>query len=165
MSQTFHLYLSALSSDNILKQIVALKGPAIINVTVDQDCPKITNCSHYFYAQTCHNQLDNTYGQVLKIWGRKIVNIFLPIILNICFGCSKEPSHRDGSFEHQKHIQWLNNKKKSFLTLNVPIATKVVCFSRLLICLRNLYGKQCGPRSDCSYWSSLFWVHTVCFYT
>ena len=32
------------------------------------------------------------------------------------------------------------------LTLNVPIATKVVCFSRLL-----LYGKQCGPRSDCSY--------------
>ena len=33
------------------------------------------------------------------------------------------------------------------LTLNVPIATKVVCFSRLLKCLRSLYGKQCGPRS------------------
>ena len=27
----------------------------------------------------------------------------------------------------------------------------------------GLYGKQCGPRSDCSYGSSLFWVHTVCF--
>ena len=27
----------------------------------------------------------------------------------------------------------------------------VVCFSRLLKCLRSLYGKQCGPRSDCSY--------------
>ena len=51
------------------------------------------------------------------------------------------------------------------LTLNSPIATKVVCFSRLLKCLRSLYGKQCGPRSDCSYRSSLFWVHTVCFYT
>ena len=51
------------------------------------------------------------------------------------------------------------------LTLNAPIATKVVCFSRLLKCLRSLYGKQCGPRSDCSYRSSLFWVHTVCFYT
>ena len=51
------------------------------------------------------------------------------------------------------------------LTLNVPIATKVVCFFRLLKCLRSLYGKQCGPRSDCSYRSSLFWVHTVCFYT
>ena len=24
---------------------------------------------------------------------RKIVNIFLPINFNICFGCSKEPSH------------------------------------------------------------------------
>ena len=51
------------------------------------------------------------------------------------------------------------------LTLNAPIATKVVCFSRLLKCLRSLYGKQCGFRSDCSYRSSLFWVHAVCFYT
>ena len=51
------------------------------------------------------------------------------------------------------------------LTLYAPIATKVVCFSRLLKCLRSLYGKQCGPRPDCSYRSSLFWVHTVCFYT
>ena len=50
------------------------------------------------------------------------------------------------------------------LTLNLPIATKVVCFSRLLKCLRSLYGEQCGPRSDCSYRSSLFWVHSVCFY-
>ena len=40
--------------------------------------------------------------------------------------------------------------------LNAPMATKVVCFSRLLKCLRSLYGKQCGPRSDCSYRSSLF---------
>ena len=37
------------------------------------------------------------------------------------------------------------------LTLNAPIATKGVCFSRLLKCLRSLYGKLCGPRSDCSY--------------
>ena len=51
------------------------------------------------------------------------------------------------------------------LTLKAPSATKVVCFSRLLKCLRSLYGKQCGPRSDCSYRSSLFWVHAVCFYT
>ena len=31
------------------------------------------------------------------------------------------------------------------LTLNAPIATKVVCFSRLLKCLRSLYGKQLDP--------------------
>ena len=36
------------------------------------------------------------------------------------------------------------------LTLNAPIATKVVCFSRLLKFLRSLYGKQCGPRAVCS---------------
>ena len=41
------------------------------------------------------------------------------------------------------------------ITLTAPIATKVVCCSRLLKCLRSLYGKQCGPRSDCSYRSSL----------
>ena len=51
------------------------------------------------------------------------------------------------------------------LTLNAPIATKIVCFSHLLKCLSSLYGKQCGPRLDCSYRSSLFWVHAVCFYT
>ena len=41
---------------------------------------------------------------------RKIVNIFLPIIFSICFGCSKEPSH----------MFWLRNKKIIFLlhTLN-----------------------------------------------
>ena len=44
------------------------------------------------------------------------------------------------------------------LTLNAPIATKVVCFSRLLKCLRSLHGKQRVPRID------LFWVHAVCFY-
>ena len=51
------------------------------------------------------------------------------------------------------------------LTFNAPIATKVICFSHLLKRFRSLYGKQCGPRSDCSYRSSLFGVHTVCFYT
>ena len=30
-------------------------------------------------------------------------------------------------------------------TLNVPITTKVVCFSRLLKCLRSLYGKSVDP--------------------
>ena len=51
------------------------------------------------------------------------------------------------------------------LTLKAPITTKFVCFSCLLKCLRSLYGKQCGPRSDFSNRSSLFWVQAVCFYT
>ena len=45
------------------------------------------------------------------IFERKIVNIYLPISFNICFGCSKEPSHRDGSVEYPQHMFWLRNKK------------------------------------------------------
>ena len=41
---------------------------------------------------------------------RKIAIIFLSISLNMCFGCSKEPSHRDGSFEFPQHMFWLRNK-------------------------------------------------------
>ena len=59
----------------------------------------------------------------------------------------------------------LSNSFDLMLTLNALIATKVVCFSRQLKCLRSLYGKQCGLRSDCFYRSSLFWVHAVCFHT
>ena len=44
-----------------------------------------------------------------------IVNIFLSISLNICFGCSKEPSHWDGSFECPQYMFWLRNKKINFL--------------------------------------------------
>ena len=45
---------------------------------------------------------------------RIIVNFFLPIRFNICFGCSKEPSHYDGSFEYPQHMFWLRNKKIIF---------------------------------------------------
>ena len=33
----------------------------------------------------------------------------------MCFGCSKEPSHRDVSFEYPQHMFWLRNKKNNFL--------------------------------------------------
>ena len=32
----------------------------------------------------------------------------------MCFGGSKEPSHRDGSFEYPQHMFWLRNKKNNF---------------------------------------------------
>ena len=31
----------------------------------------------------------------------------------MCFGCSEEPSHRDGSFEYPQHMFWLRNKKSN----------------------------------------------------
>ena len=32
----------------------------------------------------------------------------------MCFGCSKEQSHRDGSFEYPQHMFLLKNKKNNF---------------------------------------------------
>ena len=46
-------------------------------------------------------------GPVKQSFKPKIAIIFLPISLNISFGCSKEPSHRDGSFEYPQHMFWL----------------------------------------------------------
>ena len=43
----------------------------------------------------------------------------------------------------------------SSLTLTAPISSNVFCFSRLLKCLRSLYGKQCGPRSGSTLFSSI----------
>ena len=33
----------------------------------------------------------------------------------MCFGCSKELSHRYGSFEYIQHMFWLRNKKNNVL--------------------------------------------------
>ena len=44
----------------------------------------------------------------------KIEIIFLSISLNMFFGCSKEPSHWDCSFEIPQHMFWLRNKKINF---------------------------------------------------
>ena len=45
---------------------------------------------------------------------RKNANIFLSISLTTCFGCSKELSYWDGSFEYPQHMFWLRNKKIIF---------------------------------------------------
>ena len=44
-----------------------------------------------------------------KLFERKSENTFLPITFNICLGSSKEPSHREGSFEYPKHMFWMRN--------------------------------------------------------
>ena len=45
---------------------------------------------------------------------RKIAIIFLSTRLNMCFGYSKEPSHRDGSFLYPQHMFCSRNKKNDF---------------------------------------------------
>ena len=42
--------------------------------------------------------------QIRKFYDREIVIIFVLINLNTCFWCSKEPSHRDSTFEYQQHM-------------------------------------------------------------
>ena len=53
-------------------------------------------------------------GQLSKNNLRKIAITFLSFSLNMCFGCSKEPSIRDGSFEYPQHMFCLRNKKNIF---------------------------------------------------
>ena len=50
--------------------------------------------NHVIKGHTKSKVLINTNFQ------HKILNIFLPIISSICFGCAKEPSDGDGSFEY-----------------------------------------------------------------
>ena len=53
--------------------------------------------------------------------------------------------------QSEEHLEQITQ----VLTLNAPIATKVVCFSRLLKWLRSLYGKRVDPDQTAP----------VCFYT
>ena len=67
---------------------------------------------------------------------------------HVCIYCRKiyQVSSLNGYLKYVFNL-WL--QKRHHLSLNEPVTTKVVCFSRLLKCLSSLYGKQCGPRSDC----------------
>ena len=55
----------------------------------------------------------------MKRFKRIILAVFLPMNLTIWFVCSKEPSHRDGSFEYPQHMFWLRNKKND--CYNAPL--------------------------------------------
>ena len=82
--------------------------------------------------------------------------------------CGWKQGPRIDSFQ-QVFFQFYREGYDSILVpILIPFSAnrnKSPLLSRLLKCFRSLYGKQCGPRSDCSYRSSLFWVYAVCFYT
>ena len=54
--------------------------------------------------------------------------IFLSISLRVCFGNSKEPSDRDGSFEYPQHMFWWRNKKNNFLLRNLICGPGLIMF-------------------------------------
>ena len=47
----------------------------------------------FFVKLSLYNMIAYTQVQMRKFHLRKILIIFLPIILNMCFGCSKKMSH------------------------------------------------------------------------
>ena len=67
----------------------------------------------------------------------KIVIIFLSISLNVCYWCSKETSHWDGSFEYPQHMVWLRNKKNNY---QIHSCLEAWVFETLHIGLIYLFG-------------------------
>ena len=89
----------------------------------------------------------------------KIAFNFLSISLNMCFGCSKELSHRDGSFGYPQHMFWLRNKNNNFqlhtLTLG-PVTTFIsykIHHSGSVGRVLDLGSKGC--------WFETYWCHCV----
>ena len=87
-----------------------------MNVSVkEESCRSTENdslCSGHGVCITSIHQVHNRNSkvQIRIVCASKIAFISLPINLNICFVCSKEPPHRDGSFEYPEHMIWLRNK-------------------------------------------------------
>ena len=54
--------------------------------------------------------------------------------------------------------------RQNIFTASPPLTLKASALSSACD-FESHFCKQCGPRSDCSFRSSLIWVHTVCRYT
>ena len=78
---------------------------------LQKTCSRKTNASQVLIHQQKQTVNKQSFKQNFE---RKIAIIFSPSNLYICFGSSKEPSHRDGSFEHPQYMFWLRNKQNNF---------------------------------------------------
>ena len=77
-------------------------------------CSHCSRCEPLLLAVLAYKKFGGR-GRLVKlseILKRKIVINFVPISLNMCFECSREPSH--GSFEYPQHTFWLRNKNNRF---------------------------------------------------
>ena len=55
------------------------------------------------FVHNCRKLLSDI-SPVSKLFTHKNEFIFQAISFNTCYGCSKEPSHGDGSFEYPQHV-------------------------------------------------------------
>ena len=58
------------------------------------------------------------WARISKYFAHKSEIIFSSITVNVCLWCSKEPSRRDGSFEHPHYMFKVINKK---INLELPV--------------------------------------------
>ena len=75
----------------------------------------------------------------------------------MCFGCSKEPSHQDGSFEYPQHMFRLRNKKNNFQyhTLGACIHYLIILCPCPPCCIREII--------DVTFWIYTFWFESLYF--
>ena len=73
----------------------------------------------------------------------KIGNFILSTICKMCFGCSKEPSQWDGSFEYPIHMLWLKNNKINFLLfillMDFPTQIKALSKGQSIIYVKGTF--------------------------
>ena len=99
------------------------------------------------------------------------MNNFLLVSFYIFFGCSKEPSHLDGSFEYPQHMFWLRIKKSNF---RLPILTQRrdgTCrlhlnsfwmLTRFFLCRLTVTGKGAMPHTDQTLHTERLPLHLHC---
>ena len=76
----------------------------------------------YIYFFVMHSLNTNEFHRFRKT---KLLSVkhFLTHHFNICFGCSKELSHREGSFGYLQRMFWLRNKKYIYFFVMHPLNT------------------------------------------
>ena len=82
---------------------------------------------------------------------RIFVYNFLSLNINICCGCSKEPSHLDGSFMYTQHMFWLRNKK---INIHITSMVKIKEMFELIfvyLCLSLSINICCGCSKEPSH--------------
>ena len=101
---------------------------------------------------SCKDPYGSCIGQDKEFFEHKIIIIFLPINLNMCFGCSKEPSHRDVLSEYPQYMFLLRNKKNNFPLrfftwrpcYGYPFLQYVLCMSSLnMSCIYSEWVVMC----------------------
>ena len=68
-------------------------------------------CPDYMFSYFPTGPVKQLFSIKLPLFSYPSIEYVLDLI---CFGCSKEPSQKDCSFEYTQHMFWLRNNKNNF---------------------------------------------------